>query len=96
MPSRKARPASRALLDMWSWQQDAACRELPVEMFVGPEGETPTQRRRREAAAVEICASCPVRVDCLNHALEQPEWYGVWGGTTESERAAERRRRRAA
>jgi len=75
----------------WSWLAEAACRGLPVEMFVGPDGETPTGRRERELEAVAICAECPVRAQCLAHAMTQPELFGVWGGTTEGDRAAARR-----
>jgi hypothetical protein len=36
---------------------------------------------------LEICASCPVRRDCLISALESRfETYGVWGATTLLER----------
>lgn len=75
----------------WSWLGKAACNGLPVEQFVGPDGELPTHRRDRERAAVRVCASCPVRAQCLAHALAQPELFGVWGGTTEGDRAAGRR-----
>ncbi len=75
----------------WSWSESAACRGLPVELFVGPDGETPTVRRRRERQAVQVCAECPVIAECLAHAMTQPELFGVWGGTTEAERAAVRR-----
>lgn len=84
MPPVRPRPS-------WSWQEKAACRDLPVELFLGPEHETPRQRRAREARALAVCAGCPVRDACLAHALAQPEAYGVWGATTESQRAARRR-----
>jgi WhiB family transcriptional regulator, redox-sensing transcriptional regulator len=75
----------------WSWLGRAACSGLPVEQFVGPDGELPTQRRERERAAVRVCETCPVAAQCLAHALAQPELFGVWGGTTEADRAAGRR-----
>jgi WhiB family transcriptional regulator, redox-sensing transcriptional regulator len=45
--------------------------------------------------ALALCASCPVRAECLELALRQ--WhgagrYGIWGGTLERERRALRRR----
>jgi len=40
-----------------------------------------------------VCASCPVRAECLNYAVSRPEKYGTWGGLNEEERASERRRR---
>ena len=36
--------------------------------------------------AKEICAGCPVREVCLDHALNRREKMGVWGGMTERER----------
>jgi WhiB family redox-sensing transcriptional regulator len=38
------------------------------------------------AAAKAVCAICPVRVECGDHALATHEPYGVWGGMSESER----------
>lgn len=32
------------------------------------------------AVALEVCAGCPVRITCLNHALDHHEIHGVWGG----------------
>jgi WhiB family transcriptional regulator, redox-sensing transcriptional regulator len=33
-----------------------------------------------------VCAGCPVRAACLEHALRTRERFGVWGGLTEEER----------
>ncbi|MFF0739158.1 WhiB family transcriptional regulator [Streptomyces sp. NPDC004111] len=44
-------------------------------------------------AATAVCAPCPVRTECLAHALDQRIEYGIWGGTTERERRALLRRR---
>lgn len=33
-----------------------------------------------------ICASCPVRPDCLSYALDHRQEQGIWGGLTEEER----------
>ncbi len=38
------------------------------------------------AAAKALCHGCPKRLDCLTTALETPERYGIWGGTTPRER----------
>jgi WhiB family redox-sensing transcriptional regulator len=45
-------------------------------------------------AAKRICHVCPVRRQCLEHALAAPEKYGVWGGTDEVERRKLIRQRR--
>ena len=44
--------------------------------------------------AKSICAICPVRLSCLEHALSSRERDGVWGGTTEKERRRIIRHRR--
>lgn len=84
--------------DLWDWQLQAACRGLPTDVFFHPDRERDDARERREARAKQICASCPVRRACLDHAVTVREPYGVWGGATERERAellAARRRARA-
>jgi len=66
---------------------------MDLVLFFGPEGERQQQRERREYVAKAVCARCPARVECLEHALTTPERYGVWGGMGEDERVTERRRR---
>ena len=56
-------------------------------------GHSPGGTRLRERKAKAVCASCPVRLECLNYAVARPEKYGTWGGLNEDERSAERRRR---
>lgn len=61
------------------WLLRAACRGTdPALFFPGPE-DTP-------APALAICARCPVRQDCLEHAIATRERFGIWGGTTERQR----------
>ncbi|MGZ8751151.1 MAG: WhiB family transcriptional regulator [Pseudonocardia sp.] len=94
-PVGTARPGARsAAVPRYGWQDRAACRDVPLGLFFGPDGEPAAQRRSREEAALRVCATCPVRQACLAHALVVPEVYGVWGGTTESDRAAARERER--
>ncbi|MFE5589159.1 WhiB family transcriptional regulator [Streptomyces sp. NPDC056549] len=70
----------------WAWQRAAACRGLGTEVFFHPEGERGESRVKRERAAKAVCDRCPVRVQCLQHAVSVAEPYGVWGGRTVSER----------
>lgn len=45
--------------------------------------------------ARSICNGCPVRNECLSHALAAKERYGMWGGLTPIERRRiERKERR--
>lgn len=43
-------------------------------------------------AAKAVCVGCPVKDQCLDHAITYGE-YGVWGGCSERERKALRRDR---
>ena len=72
-----------------TWRKQAACRGLDVEAFY------PISEDEADAAeAKAICAECPVRQACLEHALAHREREGVWGGTTERERRRIVRQRR--
>jgi len=74
--------------DHWDWQLAGACRGGDAALFFHPEGERGRARSAREAAAKAVCARCPVIKDCFQAALAAHEPYGVWGGTTEEERAS--------
>lgn len=52
--------------------------------------------RRKVRDAKAVCASCPVRQQCLDEALglAPGDDFGIWGGTTEAERRELRLRRR--
>lgn len=81
--TRRLPPARIAVYD---WQRHAACRTVDSAVFFGPAGERGNSRQQREQRAKTICADCPVRQACLQHALAVSEPYGVWGGLTEQER----------
>lgn len=77
---RRAKPETH-------WRRDAACRDEDPELFfpVG-KGEAADLQAAR---AVLVCERCPVISECRQWALDAPiALYGVWGGTTEEERAA--------
>jgi WhiB family redox-sensing transcriptional regulator len=69
------------------WRQQARCRGVDPEIFHPGEDDDPS-------AAKAICALCPVREACLEHALAVREKHGVWGGLTERERRRVIRQRR--
>ncbi|HEX2274173.1 MAG TPA: WhiB family transcriptional regulator [Acidimicrobiales bacterium] len=71
------------------WRAQAACRDADVNIFF------PTTDEEAEPARA-ICATCPVRMECLEFALSTRQEDGVWGGLTEIERRRLRRRRQAA
>lgn len=68
------------------WQEHAACHELGARLFFRTAGDRAPGRGRRDAAAEEVCALCPVQRECLRHALKAGEPAGLWGGLTERER----------
>lgn len=71
------------------WVEHAACVGSDVSVFFPPRGSNGHEARR-------ICATCPVRVECLDYAIESRERYGIFGGKDREERAAIRRARRVA
>lgn len=45
-----------------------------------------TRATEVERRAKGICMGCPVRMDCLMHALESDERYGIYGGANARDR----------
>ncbi len=76
------------LLSRYAWQFEAACADAEPTLFFNPDGERGAARRRRDSAALAVCASCHVIRTCREHALSVREPYGVWGGLTINERTA--------
>ncbi|EST39032.1 transcription factor WhiB, partial [Streptomycetaceae bacterium MP113-05] len=68
------------------WHTDAVCHRDEAGLFFAPSKEPTAARLAREQTAKRVCARCPVLVECREHALLQPEPYGVWGGLTAAER----------
>src|SRR4029453_10800743 len=72
------------------WRHSARCRDEDPELFF-PVGTTgPAERQVEEAKAV--CHRCAVESQCLSWALDTGQDAGVWGGTSEDERRALKRR----
>jgi len=78
---------------MDEWRDRAACRSEDPDLFfpIGTSGPSLLQTEQAKA----VCRRCPVREECLRWALDTGECMGVWGGTSEMERRALRRRQRA-
>lgn len=77
------------MLGGWTrgWQDEAACHGADTSLFFAPNYfEKRDEKREREAQAKRICATCPVRVPCLEYALRTRDPHGVWGGLNELER----------
>ena len=63
------------------WWGEAQCKSADSEIFFG--NDTSTGRLN---AARFLCTKCPVAGDCLTHALETPERFGIWAGTSAAAR----------
>lgn len=70
------------------WMEHASCSRDTADHFFPPTGR-PGLNAQSEAK--QICAACPVRAECLQHALDHNETVGVWGGLTAYERHLLRR-----
>jgi WhiB family redox-sensing transcriptional regulator len=72
------------------WRHRAACRDEDPELFfpVGTSGPALLQIAEAKIA----CRRCPVSTECLNWALASGQDAGVWGGMSEDERRALKRR----
>jgi WhiB family transcriptional regulator, redox-sensing transcriptional regulator len=71
-----------------AWKDRAACHGLPDEYFFPPPKVRVLDQTRR------ICGSCEVRKECLAYALHYSEDDGIWGGLSEAERRALKRRQK--
>ena len=71
-PGRSTRSGSA------DWRDQAACRDIDPELFfpIGNAGPALVQIGQ----AKQVCGQCPVRVPCLEWALESGQEAGVWGG----------------
>ncbi|SEE52594.1 WhiB family transcriptional regulator, redox-sensing transcriptional regulator [Streptomyces sp. 3213] len=71
------------------WAQRAACAHEDPELFFPLSSTGPALRQ--ELAAKRVCLRCPVTRQCFDWAMDSGQVHGVWGGTSERERAELRR-----
>ncbi len=77
-----------------TWRDGAACLDEGPELFF-PIGNSYPAILQTEKAKV-VCRRCEVMVTCLSWAMESRHDTGVWGGLSEDEsRALKRRNARA-
>lgn len=55
-----------------SWLDHAACAGLNPRMFFPEPGQSVKE-------ALAVCASCPVKAECLEYALTNGERFGIYG-----------------
>jgi WhiB family redox-sensing transcriptional regulator len=66
--------------------QHAACREADVAIFYPKRGES-------TEPALDYCRRCPVAEQCLDHALDSGDKFGVWALPERARRKVRRARR---
>jgi hypothetical protein len=71
-----------AASDRGRWRLRAACRTADPDLFFSSE---PADIER----AQQVCAGCPVRLDCARAADANGEQFGVWAGVDRDARHAE-------
>ena len=71
------------------WMARGNCAHSDPSVFFPSDGVGVEVARR-------ICATCPVKSECLEHALVHRIDHGVWGGASERERRRILKRRRLA
>ena len=71
------------------WRERAACATEDPDLFYPRDGESTESWSRRKPRALAVCGRCPVAGDCLAAGSKDMDLYlyGVWGGTTEADRA---------
>ncbi|WP_407646765.1 WhiB family transcriptional regulator [Allosaccharopolyspora coralli] len=74
----------RPVTERWDWQLRAACRDADTSVFFPP--ARGSARELSEARGKALCMQCPVRLTCLQYALDVEESFGIWGGLTAAER----------
>jgi WhiB family transcriptional regulator, redox-sensing transcriptional regulator len=85
----RSRPAPEGA-DIMDWRHEAACREVDPELFFPIGNSGPALYQIEEAR--QVCQRCTVRDQCLRWAIDSGQDAGVWGGLSEDERRALKRR----
>ena len=76
--------------EVMDWRHRALCRDEDPELFfpIGTTGPALVQIEQAKA----VCRRCPAVQSCLEWALSSGQDSGVWGGLSEDERRALKRR----
>lgn len=68
-----------------NWIDEAACVGEDSNTFFADSGDK-GENLRKEARAKNICRKCNVAAECLLHALNNDEIFGIWGSFAPKER----------
>jgi len=86
----KSEQLYRELTERIRDNKGAPCEIAPDMFFLDKDDKMGREKMR---VAKEVCGSCPMRLLCLEYALEANEQDGIWGGLTRNERNALNRKR---
>lgn len=70
-----------------SFEEDGLCAETDPDLFFPiDEDNVKGGAYAHLSRALQVCARCPVQVQCLNEALDKDIRWGIWGGSTWTQR----------
>ena len=64
---------------------ETPCMSAPNFFFAEDDGDWSSKMLATQNAR-QLCRMCPIRLQCLDYALTNGEWDGVWGGMSPGER----------
>lgn len=67
--------------DKLNWSEESLCSSSKYESYMGYWFDEDIKIRKK---CIEVCMICPVRKKCLQWALENKQYWGVWGGLDET------------
>lgn len=77
-----------------AWMADGLCGQVGGDTWFPEKGGRSGLNEARK-----MCAACPVKVECLEYALEHDvastDAHGMWGGMSAKQRIALKRQREA-
>lgn len=74
-------PTLQKLLEVPDWNQEAACKRLPEEWFIPPNGCLSNRAKWLLKAGMNACnTTCPIKEACLSNASEDDLRYTVRAG----------------
>jgi WhiB family redox-sensing transcriptional regulator len=59
------------------------CESNP-DAFFPEDAESTSVEHEQRRIAKKLCEMCPIKIECLNYALQANEVYGIWGGMSQN------------
>ena len=90
--TRKSVALYKELLAQIDEEGSVPCQGAPDLFFIEKKDKIGPEKIR---LSKKLCSTCPLKLLCLEYALEAKEHEGIWGGLTGNERTALKKRRNA-